>query len=263
MYNFEFEVNSVILNAPSCSNCAHFTTDSNCEPICPLMEQGKIRESYPAKVPCVGFGSCSEWKESETRKKLLKNLPFELSDDGKTLVSVNDDAIEDLEQAIIPYGVEIINDDAFNCCTNLKNVFIPESVRKIGSSAFSDCSSLKEVQLPSSLEEIELGAFHHCTHLEKINIPAKVRVLDQLVFSDCLKLNTVIFSNIHIPFFKSNLEKICQDAFMNCSSLRNIRLPKGLKTVERWAFRWCDPLPEGTLEFPEGCNVDDDIFDPE
>jgi len=248
-----FEIDKIILDHPTCSNCAHMTTDSNCEPLCKMMENGQKIE-YPENSKLVYFSACNLWQESDSRKKLLQNLPFEI--EGDELVAVKEE-FENIEEVIVPFGIKKICSDAFNTCIKLKRIFIPESVVKIETSAFSDCTSLREIQLPDSIETIEYGAFHHCTSLEKINIPANLNQIEGLVFSDCFALKTVLFSK------ESKLETIKKEAFMNCNRLESIKFPQSLKKVEKWAFRWCDPLPEGTLAFPEGCDVDEDIFDPE
>ena len=47
--------------------------------------------------------------------------------------------------AIIPEGVKVIEDKAFQGCTSLKSITIPESVTKIGERAFSGCTSLESI----------------------------------------------------------------------------------------------------------------------
>ncbi|MCR4790440.1 MAG: leucine-rich repeat domain-containing protein [Treponemataceae bacterium] len=263
-----FDVTCHILDKPTCSNCSHFTTDSNCEPLCKKMNTDEKMHSLPY-VKQSTFAACNLWQQDQSRKNLINELPFTYRGnldisigekffdfEGAELISIKEEFIE-CEEVIIPYGITKICSDAFNMCTKLKRLFIPESVTQIESSAFSDCSSLKEIHLPDSIEQIGYGAFHHCTRLEKINIPANLSQIEGLVFSDCFALKTVLFPK------ESKLETIKKEAFMNCNKLEKVRFPASLKQVEKWAFRWCDPLPEGTLVFPQACSVAEDIFDPE
>ena len=50
--------------------------------------------------------------------------------------------------AILPEGIEMIENEAFLECKELKRVVIPQSVRRIGESAFYGCENLEVVELP-------------------------------------------------------------------------------------------------------------------
>ena len=107
-----FEIDKIILDHPTCSNCAHMTTDSNCEPLCKMMEDGQKIE-YPENSKLIYFSACNLWQESDSRKKLLQKLPFEI--EGDELVAVKeefeniDDAMEDIPEEE-RYGVGDIDD---------------------------------------------------------------------------------------------------------------------------------------------------------
>lgn len=60
----------------------------------------------------------------------------------KTLIDVSNEDIC-YGDFIIPDGVKIIEQRAFQRCDKLKNVSIPSSVEKIASNAFSDCPCIK------------------------------------------------------------------------------------------------------------------------
>ena len=50
--------------------------------------------------------------------------------------------------AILPEGIEMIEDGAFLFCEELKRVVIPQWVRRIGNLAFYGCENLEVVELP-------------------------------------------------------------------------------------------------------------------
>ena len=60
---------------------------------------------------------------------------------------------------IIPDGVEIIRQAAFQDCEKITNVVIPNSVREIQSQAFARCRSITTLVVPDSVEEIGDWAF--------------------------------------------------------------------------------------------------------
>ena len=82
--------------------------------------------------------------------------------------------------------------------TNLKHVDIPEGIEILGKSSFFDKRGILSIKLPKSLKEIESRAFRNCIGLE-----------------------TVIF--------EGEEPLIHEDAFKNCTSLKYIRTPDGVR----------------------------------
>lgn len=82
--------------------------------------------------------------------------------------------------------------------TNLKHLEIPEGVERLGKSSFFDKRGILSIKLPKSLKEIESRAFRNCISLE-----------------------TVIFEGDGLL--------IHEDAFKNCSSLKYILTPDGIR----------------------------------
>lgn len=59
-----------------------------------------------------------------------------LSEDGKTLLGVKDKSVREV---VIPDGVEVIGENAFDDCDNLENIDMPDSIVSIGQEAFNGC----------------------------------------------------------------------------------------------------------------------------
>ncbi len=78
--------------------------------------------------------------------------------------------------------------------TNLKHVEIPEGIEKIGKSCFFDKRGIISVAFPASLREIDSRALRNCISLECVS-------------------------------FQNDQVVIHEDAFMNCSSLKEIVVP--------------------------------------
>ena len=72
----------------------------------------------------------------------------------------------------LPYGITIINDEAFAGCM-LKEIVIPASVTTIGNFAFAGCNNLSEIIFnnPANITFIGNDAFSRCVSLKIKNFP--------------------------------------------------------------------------------------------
>lgn len=87
--------------------------------------------------------------------------------------------------------------------------FAPSVIGFVGSVAFRDCrNSLRMVVLNEGLQIIGSDTFSGCSSLESLAIP-------------------------------STAISICSYAFVNCSSLKEVVLNVGLKTIESYACSYC------------------------
>ncbi|MCM1556692.1 MAG: leucine-rich repeat domain-containing protein [Anaeroplasma bactoclasticum] len=150
---------------------------------------------------------------------------------------------------------------AFYNCTNLKNITLPNTIKNIGEGAFSGCINLTSINLPNTLESIWDNAFYNCTSLTEITIPSGVKYIGGGTFEksglktislhkeiqeirgdafkNCINLTEVIIGTKGNILETCNLEWIGRDAFYNCSSLKNIYLPKSIEKIESSAFKGC------------------------
>ena len=67
---------------------------------------------------------------------------------GRIVTRIGDSAFmerTELESAVIPEGVTLLDNNAFNCCLSLKSVTLPRSLTAIGWYAFTSCVSLTDV----------------------------------------------------------------------------------------------------------------------
>ncbi|MBP9989536.1 MAG: leucine-rich repeat protein [Ruminococcus sp.] len=140
----------------------------------------------------------------------------------------------DSESYIIPDGVKIISDYAFDrIIDNLKSVIIPDSVKNIGNWAFN-YSYIEKIKGCAGLTQIGQYAFSGCYRLNEIDIPDSVAEIGEYAFGGCSSLK-----NINIP---KNLTSISNNTFDGCKSLTDVTLPKGLVNIGDWAFGGCSSL---------------------
>ena len=72
-----------------------------------------------------------------------------------------------LKEVIIPEGVKIIGESAFEYCSQLETVKVPKSIDEIKNLAFYACNNLKKISLPRNFDNIGKGAFRKCRRLAK------------------------------------------------------------------------------------------------
>ena len=120
------------------------------------------------------------------------------------------------QTTIIPNGVEIIGNSAFESCRDLESISLPASVTKIGSSAFDSCRKLSSIEMSPNITEINSYAFSYCEVLGSIEIPEKVTTIGESVFRNCNKLES-IHSYIQKPFVIN--ENTFDDAIYQNSTL--------------------------------------------
>jgi len=77
---------------------------------------------------------------------------------------------EEIQDLVIPEGVEKIRDYAFAYRSNLRSVTIPE-MRAIGDYAFDECSNLKRVNI-EKVDSIGRAAFADCWSLNEVHTPS-------------------------------------------------------------------------------------------
>ena len=128
-----------------------------------------------------------------------------------------------LEQMIVPEGVEEILPHAFKNCTGVKQVILPNSVTRIGSGTFEVCTGLESLALPEGVQRINDMTFYGCEKLTSIIIPNSVTSIGERAFQDCEQLK-----NITLP---NSLKSIDTCAFSGCESLTNITIPDGVTNI--------------------------------
>lgn len=138
-----------------------------------------------------------------------------------------------IASVVLPEGIREIGKEAFQDCTGLKTIHLPSSLRTIGEHAFMRCSALNGLELNEGLETIGNNAFTYCTDLESITLPASVKELGFYVFSYCSSLSS---ANVKST---AGLNMYC---FKECSSLKEVSLPEGLKYISDFVFYGCKSL---------------------
>ncbi len=197
---------------------------------------------------------------------------YEENEDGITITKyIGSDKNVVIPETIDRIPVTQIGNNAFFMNKDVVSVVLPDTIVKIGNSAFEQCTELTAVTLPSALEEIGGGAFLNCTKLEKITLPNTLTSLGSCSFKNCTSLK-----NITIPsdclkdysseaFHGAGLESVVfaegvtfiPDTCFAATNIREVILPKTVKTLDTQAFAGCENLETVTLN--EGLNTVGDL----
>lgn len=153
-------------------------------------------------------------------KRLKNNL---IDNRDKIFISVNSYFPEVIE-AIIPDGVEYVDDYVFTNCLKLKNIHLGSSIIELGKSVFEGCINIGKIELPNSIAEMGSNCFKDCKILEEIVLSNNLQTIPIRCFSQCLNLRYVVLPE--------KIKYIQRYAFNDCCSLQNVTFPKSIKRIE-------------------------------
>ena len=156
----------------------------------------------------------------------------------------------ELTSIVISNSVTYIGGSAFDGCSGLTSIVIPDSVTYIGGSAFDGCSGLTSITIPDSVTEIGCCAFEGCKNLSEIVIPPSVTIIDRNLFEDCTNLTRVVLPK--------TVTKIREKAFYGCTNLSEIVIPNSVTEIEDWAFCGCSSLTQ--IAVPKSLKTLNNIF---
>lgn len=77
-----------------------------------------------------------------------------------------------IEKVVLNEGLEIIENNAFWCCTKLKSVNLPSTLVSIGDNAFQG-TAIESLVIPNSVKTIGQTAFASCSSLKTVTIPRR------------------------------------------------------------------------------------------
>lgn len=127
------------------------------------------------------------------------------------------------KNTVIPNGVEVIDEAAFESCKELTRINFPVGLKEIKKYAFVDCASLKGVSFPSTLKTIGEGAFSECGSLTSVVIPGTVSTVETIAFAGCGKLADVTLEN--------GITTLGDAVFSVNNSLEKIVIPSSVQTI--------------------------------
>lgn len=141
---------------------------------------------------------------------------------------------ENLKEVTLSEGLTHIEREAFKWDKELKEILFPKSLKSIGDMAFFD-TGLLNVTVPEKVENFTL-AFAN-TRIAEATILCK-KVSDNAFFA-CGELLSMTFGK--------ETTDIGPSSFEQCSALRELILPEGIKVIQDRAFQGCNNLKKVVL----------------
>lgn len=123
------------------------------------------------------------------------------------------------ENIIIPSTVKAVVSKAFEGCLTAKRITASEGVTSF---AIYNCPTLTELNLPNSLNSLNIV---DAPALKNVDLPPN---LEKLYIASCAIVN--------IDFPNSIKELVCK----NCNSIKNVRIPNGITSIQDDAFTECE-----------------------
>ncbi|HEV2691577.1 MAG TPA: leucine-rich repeat domain-containing protein, partial [Verrucomicrobiae bacterium] len=169
----------------------------------------------------------------------------------------------------VPETVTNIAPGAFNACTNLTSLVIPNRVISIGGGAFDACGGLTNVVIGTNVTSIGQKAFSFCGALGTVAIPAGVTNIGDGALTGCRSLTNIsvdpknlYYSSFNGFLFDKHFTRLIQapggyagnytvpnsvtnigdEAFENCSNLRDVTLGANISSIGNQAFFECNNL---------------------
>ena len=120
--------------------------------------------------------------------KMSNDGLFVLSKDGKDLIYM----VQDVENAIVPEGVESILGCAISCKQRLQHVHLPSSLKSITIDGMIQNQALESIVIPEGVNMIGHQAFCGDTALKMADLPSTITEIDSDTFMDDLQLARII-----------------------------------------------------------------------
>ncbi len=154
------------------------------------------------------------------------------SDDSEFSLSAPD-CFDDLEELILPEGLEVIADNAFYGLRRVKHLVIPSSVRFIGNGAF-EVNPFGDGGLDfadDGLTIIPMAGTQPSpvSHLERVDILSSDIFIYNYAFFGQSQLSSLNFAS---STSSDDEVRIGRDAFGDCTSLRHLSLPSGISLCD-------------------------------
>jgi len=212
---------------------------------CKALENVDLSNTAIKSIEIWGFGQCP----------VLRTIS--LPDTIETIASWSFNECDSLVQINLQNCINLgyIEQAAFQNCKSAQQIILPDNVNVISKSAFQGCALAKSIKLPANVGTIESLAFADMENLQSLSFTdcSILISIDKEAFRNATNLQTIDFSNCGIT-------TICEEAFKNCSKLRDIKFynNENLMSVQLGAFSGCKKIKKLNIS---GIPAGDKVFD--
>ena len=188
-----------------------------------------------------------------TKDKIIVRLKNEDVFGGAKIVSNTYSSTKGYGTIEFASEVTAIESKAFMKQSTLTYIAFSNSVTSIGDEAFRECSGLTSVTIPNSVESIGEGAFYNCYDLTSVqisditawcNIDFGSSISNPLYYAHHLYMNGKEVKDLVIP---KSVKSIGDYAFSGCSGLTSVTIPNSVTSIGNSAFEYCSGLTSVTI----------------
>ena len=141
-----------------------------------------------------------------------------------------------LDNVKLPNRIKTIKKMTFQSCSNLKNLELSEDLEELGAESL-EYTALTTLKMPQNLKTIGSGALSINTLLEIDTSKSNYyEYKNGILYTKDLKTLVMGVSNITSANIETTVETISGKAFLQCSKLSTIQIPKSVKTIGVEAF---------------------------
>jgi hypothetical protein len=150
-----------------------------------------------------------------------------------------------LENIVLPEGLEIIGDRTFASCVSLTSIEIPDSVTNIGRVAFHN-TGITSIVISGGVERIEWATFSF-SPLESVIISYGVNYIGTSAFSNVVPPEYSDNETLKEVFIPDSVTIIDNLSFAYCKALTSIEIPDSVTSIGTRAFEGCENLTDITF----------------
>ncbi len=177
----------------------------------------------------------------------VKDLVIPTVVNGYRVTVIGNGAFRDapiVGELVIPEGIWIIEDFAFDGCNEITSLYIPESVYAMRTHSFHNCTGIKSIVVESSNDSFD--SRDNCNAIirtypnelilgcDNTVIPDTVTTIEDFAFANCKHMETIV-----IP---DSVTRIGTSAFNECYSLKSIEIPESVTYINPYTFNGCTNL---------------------
>lgn len=158
-----------------------------------------------------------------------------------------------IEETIIPDGIKMVSNRAFENCNNLKKVYLPYTIFTVENNAFYNCLSLEEIDvaIDNNIYKTENGLLYKIDGDEIMLVVYPSGKTDNVV-----EISNITTTVGELAFYKTkgniislpeSVSKLSPKAFFGIAA-EEINLPGSIKELEPSVFNWCENLKRVKIE---------------
>lgn len=185
--------------------------------------------------------------ENNQNYKSIDGVLF--SKDGKTLIRYPAKFVNNYEECInyvVPDSVNVIEEEAFDSCVQIKDVKISSNVTSIGRKAFARCSNLRMIDMPDSVKTIGDECFFDCVNLYDIKRLGSITELGRHTFYKC-GCDVQDVDNLNETVVIPDIVTSIGERVFELSVVGTIVIPTSVTSIGSCAFSRCGYLK--TIKF--------------